>query len=68
MNKELLYYAIRRKGLTKAQVAEYLGIDRATFSVKCNGHREFKQSEIQSLIKYLDITDPVPIFFAEEVS
>lgn len=68
MNKALLEYEIKRRGLTTAQVAEYIGINRSTFSKKCNGHSEFTQSEIKNIIQYLEIDDPVPIFFAEEVS
>ena len=68
MNKALLEYEMKRRGITAVQMSEHLGIDRSTFSKKCNGQSEFKQSEIQSIIKYLDITDPTPIFFADEVS
>lgn len=68
MNKVLLEYEMKRKGFTAAQMAEHLGIDRSTFSKKCNGQSEFKQSEIQSIIQVLQITDPTPIFFDTEVS
>ena len=68
MNKALLEYEMKRRGINATQMAEYLGIDRSTFSKKCNGQSEFKQSEIQNIISYLGIEDPTPIFFAEEVS
>lgn len=65
MNKALLEYEMKRKGITAIQLSEYLGIDRSTFSKKCNGQSEFKQSEIQRIIQYLGIDDPTPIFFAD---
>lgn len=68
MNKALLEYEMKRRGVTAIQMSEHLGIDRSTFYKKCNGQSEFKQSEIQAIIQYLGITDPNPIFFAEEVS
>ncbi len=68
MNKALLEYEMKRRGITAIQLSEYLGIDRSTFSKKCNGQSEFKQSEIQSIIRFLNIKDPTPIFFADEVS
>ena len=68
MNKALLEYEMKRRGITAIQMSEHLGIDRSTFSKKCNGKSEFKQSEIQSIIQFLGITDPTPIFFAEQVS
>lgn len=68
MNVALLEYEMKRKGVTAAQLSEHLGIDRSTFSKKCNGRSEFKQSEIQAIIRFLNISDPTPIFFADVVS
>jgi len=68
MNKALLEYEMKRRGITAIQMSEHLGIDRSTFSKKCNGQSEFKQSEIQAIISILGITDPTPIFFDTEVS
>ena len=65
MNKALLEYEMKRKGITAVQLSEYLGIDRSTFSKKCNGQSEFKQSEILSIIRFLEIEDPTPIFFSD---
>ena len=68
MNKVLLEYEMKRRGVTAIQMSEHLGIERSTFSKKCNSQSEFKQSEIQAIIQYLGIADPTPIFFADEVS
>lgn len=63
MNKALLEYEMKRRGITANKMSEVLGIDRSTFSKKCNGQSEFKQSEIQRIIEYLNIDNPTPIFF-----
>lgn len=68
MNKYLLEYEIRRHHLTIAEIAKKIGMGRTTFWKKCNGHSEFKQSEIAALIKCLDLENPSEIFFADEVS
>lgn len=68
MNKILLEYEMKRRGITALRLSEELGIDRSTFSKKCNGQSEFKQSEIQKIIDFLGIEDPTPIFFHKEVS
>lgn len=68
MNTALLEYKMKQRGVNAMQLSEILGIDRSTFSKKCNGKSEFKQSEIQAIIKYLDIDDPTPIFFDDKVS
>lgn len=68
MNAALLEYEMKIRGVTALQLSEVLGIDRSTFSKKCNGKSEFKQSEILTIVKYLNLSDPRPIFFTEEVS
>lgn len=68
MNKALLEYEMKRKGITAYKLSEVIGIDRSTFSKKCNGQSEFKQSEIQKIIDFLGIDNPTDIFFANEVS
>ena len=45
-------------------MAKALGICPATFSQKINGKREFTRSEIKTMMLVLNITDPVPYFFA----
>lgn len=62
MNKALLEYEMKRKGITAYKLSEVLGIDRSTFSKKCNGQSEFKQSEIQKIIDFLGCDNPMDIF------
>ncbi len=68
MNKALLEYQMKINGITANELSNILGIDRSTFSKKCNGKSEFKQQEIQKIINVLKIEDPTPIFFTSKVS
>ncbi len=68
MNKVLLEIEMKRNGFTAGQLAKAIGIDRSTFSKKINGVSEFKQSEIEAIIRLLKIENPTPIFFTEKVS
>ena len=68
MNKALLEYKMKINGITACQLSAMLGIDRSTFSKKCNGKSEFKQKEIQKIIDVLKIDDPTAIFFSNKVS
>jgi len=65
MNKALLEYEMKRKGVTATQMAKILGISRSTFWKKCTGSSEFKQSEIMKIVSTLQLTDAAAIFFAE---
>lgn len=55
------------KGLRQRDVAEIIGVCEKTF---CERMKKgvFGSDEIQKMIKALDITDPVPIFFANQVT
>jgi plasmid maintenance system antidote protein VapI len=47
----LLKYYIHKNGDTVADLAEQMGISRATLSAKINNHRDFDQSEIVTIGK-----------------
>lgn len=49
---------------TQEQVARYLGITPKTFYNKMT-RKVFGSDEIEKMIEYLNITDPVSIFFAK---
>ena len=68
MNKALLEYEMRKKGISIGEMCKILKISRSSFYRKCNGFSEFTQSEIQKIITCLDLTSPMAIFFAEQVS
>ena len=64
LNKHLLRYEMALKGISTDTMAHEIGIDRSTFCRKCNGQLDFKLSEIQTIIRVLDLHDPAAIFFA----
>lgn len=56
-----------RKGVKKYELAEKLGMTYTSLYRKIKtGH--FTREEISKIIKLLEINDPVPIFFAEELA
>lgn len=55
---------LARAEMTQKQLAEVLHISPRTLSLKVNGHREFKVSEICGIIDALRIKDPGKVFFA----
>lgn len=59
--REFLAY-MARKGVTRAQVAEHLGISTKTLFNKMK-RGVFGSDEILVLIDYLSIEDPMKIFF-----
>ena len=61
-----LEMAIRKKGLTKKEVAKTLGISENSFLMKINNKTEFKASEIQTLFVLLDLPNR-EIFFTDTV-
>lgn len=68
MDKELLEYRMKKRGVSIADMCAKLGISRSAFYRKCNGISEFTQSEIQAIVDYLDLESPVGIFFSPKVS
>ncbi len=68
MNKAKLEYEMAVRGVTKGELCEALGMCRAAFYRKCNGKSEFTLSEIQAIVKYLNLETPMGIFFDAEVS
>ena len=68
MNKARLEYEMKIRGVSIADMCEMLGISRSAFYRKCNGISEFTQSEIQSIVNFLDLESPMGIFFDEKVS
>lgn len=67
VNVNLIKGAIASKGLTQKDVAKKLEMSPKTFSMKLK-KRVFGSDEIEKMIKLLDIKDPMPIFFASEVT
>lgn len=64
MDKALLEYEMKKKGVTIDEMCKVIGISRSAFYRKCNGTSEFTQSEIQTIVDHLSLESPVGIFFA----
>lgn len=65
MDKALLEYEMKKKGVSVDELCKKIGISRSAFYRKCNGTSEFTQSEIQAIIDCLGLESPVAIFFAK---
>jgi transcriptional regulator with XRE-family HTH domain len=64
---ELLRGKMAEKSVTQEKLAKALGVSLKTLSIKMNTRPEtFSQLEIEGIIKFLEIENPVPIFFAQE--
>ena len=59
----LLFYEMKRKNVTIKMMCEKLGMSRSAFYRKCRGISEFTLSEIQTIVDYLELDSPNPIFF-----
>lgn len=68
MDKALLEYEMKKRGVTIEKMCEVVGISRSAFYRKCNGISEFTQSEIQRIVDFLELESPVGIFFTNQVS
>ena len=68
MNKALLEYEMKIHGVSIQDMCNTLGCSRSAFYRKCNGISEFTQSEIQTIVDYLNLDTPVGIFFSPKVS
>ena len=68
MNKALLEYKMRERGVSISKMCMVLGMSRSAFYRKCNGISEFTLSEIQKIVDYLNLDSPVEIFFTPKVS
>lgn len=68
MDSEKLLYEMRKRKISIKMMCEKLGISRSAFYRKCNAISEFTQTEIQTIVDYLELESPVGIFFTVKVS
>lgn len=68
-NTNFLKAKMRKHGYLQDDMAALLNISVTAFNNKLNNKNEFKDTEIQKMISFLDISneDIVPIFFADNV-
>lgn len=67
VNSRKLVGLIAENGMTRHSVAEKLGITENTLRRKLNSGK-FNSDEMYNLVKLLNITDPIAIFFADEIA
>lgn len=67
VNANELKAAIVRKGLTQKEVAKQLGMSERTLTNRLS-RGIFGSDEIEKLMNILDISNPMPIFFAQPVT
>ncbi len=67
-NRRLFKAQVALKGKTMRSVAKELEVDEATLYRKMSGESDFFRHEIQILCKFLDITNPTDIFFANDIA
>ena len=67
VDRQKLKAVIVLNGETQASVAKHLGMTQKTFSTKMR-KGVFGSDEIESMIDYLHINEPMPIFFAKSVT
>ena len=68
MDKARLFYEMQKRCVTQGELCKALKMSRSAFYKKCNGMSEFTQSEISGIVKYLQLSSPMEIFFSPEVS
>ena len=68
MDRVELEVAMKRKGLSVADLCAVIGMNRSTFYKKLRGDSEFTRGEIQLIVDALDLSSPIGIFFAQKVS
>ena len=61
MDRVELEVAMKRKGLSVADLCAVIGMNRS-------GDSEFTRGEIQRIVDALDLSSPMGIFFAQKVS
>lgn len=67
MNANMIRGKIAEAGLTQGKLAEMVGMSMNSMSRKLSGKREFTLGEVQCICAALNIDDPAPYFFSQEI-
>lgn len=62
MNPNLLRAKMAECGLSQGKTAALIGICENSLTRKLSGERDFKLSEVRSLCRVLNISDPARVF------
>lgn len=63
MNKHMLEYHRKIKELSVEELCQKIGMSPTAYYRKINGKSEFTRAEIEKLIRVLDLSEPLSIFF-----
>lgn len=65
MNVSLLKYIMEKRGVTKKDLAECIGIKYNAICLRLNGKIDFKRNEISKIVQFLNLSDEqiINIFF-----
>ncbi len=67
-NKNKFKALLLIKGKTIDDIAELLEVSKPTVYRKMNGESDFYRFEIQKICIFLNVSDPVEIFFDNEIT
>lgn len=67
-NRNALKAAMALRGVTGKELAEKIGCDPSTLYRKMDNEGSFTRKEINDIVIFLQIADPKPIFFADELA
>lgn len=67
VNTDKLRGIMAERGVSGKDVAKAMGVHYNTFYERMNTG-VFGSDEIEAIVKYLDIEDPIPIFFTDIVT
>lgn len=65
MNKHLLSYEMKKKGLSVGDLCERIHMSKSAFYRKIAGKRQFTLDEIKNIVSVLELPSPMEIFFAD---
>lgn len=68
MDRYKLEYEMKSKGVTVEELCKAIGMSKAAYYRKLKGRTEFTRGEIQKMIDFLNLEDPMDIFFTTNVS
>ena len=68
MDRYKLEYDMKSKGVTVEELCKAIGMSKAAYYRKLKGRTEFTRGEIQKMIDFLNLEDPMDIFFTTNVS
>ena len=68
MDRYLLEYEIKKKGMTVEEFCRKIGISKSAYYRKVSQKTEFTQGEISKTVDVLGLDSPMDIFVSDKVS